>query len=108
VRATPRQAKKEAAVRKARAAIGDQAMADVDEALLAALKALRTRIARAMGMAAYMVFPDRTLLDFARLKPATPEAMLTCHGVGEAKLARHGTTFLEAIRAHRSGVGESV
>ena len=103
VRATPRQAKKEAAVRKARAAAGQEPVADSDEALLAALKALRMRIARAMGMAAYMVFPDRTLLDFARLKPSTPEAMRACHGVGEAKLARHGAAFLEAIRAHQGG-----
>ena len=103
VRVTPRQAKKEAAVRKARAVAGVEVVADSDEALLAALKALRGRIARAMGMAAYMVFPDRTLLDFARLKPDTPEAMLACHGVGEAKLARHGAAFLEAIRNHRAG-----
>ena len=103
VRVTPRQAKKEASARKARAVAGVEAVADGDEALLAALKALRGRIARAMGMAAYMVFPDRTLLDFARLKPDTPEAMLTCHGVGEAKLARHGAAFLEAIRNHRAG-----
>jgi ATP-dependent DNA helicase RecQ len=103
VRVTPRQAKKEAAARKARAAAGAQDMAGGDEALFAALKALRGRIARASGMAAYMVFPDRTLLDFARLKPSTPEAMRACHGVGEAKLARHGATFLEAIRAHQSG-----
>ena len=103
VRATPRQAKKEAAVRKARVAAGAQDMAVGDEALLAALKALRMRIARAMGMAAYMVFPDRTLLDFARLKPSTPEAMRACHGVGEAKLARHGAAFLEAIRNHQAG-----
>ena len=103
VRAAARPTKKETAARKARAAIGEQAMADVDEALLGALKALRTRIARTMGMAAYMVFPDRTLLDFARLKPSTLEAMLACHGVGEAKLARHGTTFLEAIRSHQAG-----
>ncbi|MGE0424109.1 MAG: DNA helicase RecQ [Reyranellaceae bacterium] len=106
VRAAARPSKKDAAARKARAAVGEQAMADVDETLLDALKALRTRIARAMGMAAYMVFPDRTLLDFARLKPSTPEAMLACHGVGEAKLARHGNTFLEAIRAHQA-VGDA-
>ncbi len=103
VRVTPRQTKKEAAVRKARVAAGAEVMADGDEALLAALKALRMRIARAMGMAAYMVFPDRTLLDFARLKPSTPEAMRACHGVGEAKLARHGAAFLEAIRNHQAG-----
>ncbi|MBX3502145.1 MAG: DNA helicase RecQ [Alphaproteobacteria bacterium] len=105
VRMTPRQARKEAAARKVRAAIGEQAMADVDGDLLSELKALRNRIARGMGMAAYMVFPDRTLLDFARLRPATPEAMLACHGVGEAKMARHGATFLEAIRAHQGGSG---
>jgi ATP-dependent DNA helicase RecQ len=112
VRAAARPSRKEAAVRKARAAIGEAAigetaMADVDETLLGALKALRMRIARAMGMAAYMVFPDRTLLDFARLKPDTPEAMRACHGVGEAKLARHGTTFLEAIRAHQQGASDA-
>ena len=68
-------------------------------ALFETLRALRLDIARHEKIAAYMVFADRTLIEFARRRPATPAEMKAIHGVGENKLARYGAAFLAAIAA---------
>jgi ATP-dependent DNA helicase RecQ len=75
-------------------------IADLDPtgaALFDALRALRLEIARKEGIAAYMIFADRTLIDMARLRPRTLSEMKLVHGVGEAKLGRYGATFLKAM-----------
>ena len=77
-------------------------MADLDQpgtTLFDHLRALRLEIARKEGIAAYMVFADRTLIDMARLRPRTLSEMKLVHGVGEAKLGRYGAIFLKAIEA---------
>jgi ATP-dependent DNA helicase RecQ len=81
-------------------------IADLDPtgaALFDALRALRLEIAREEGIAAYMVFADRTLIDMARLRPRTLSEMKLVHGVGEAKLGRYGAVFLSAIGAIPAG-----
>ncbi|MBL8806712.1 MAG: DNA helicase RecQ [Rhodospirillales bacterium] len=69
--------------------------------LLAALKSLRTRIAKEIRQPAYVVFADRTLAEMAAIGPKTLEDMRLVHGVGEAKLARYGRAFLDVVAAHR-------
>jgi ATP-dependent DNA helicase RecQ len=73
-------------------------VAGADEALLGALKALRTRLAQAQKVPAYVVFSDRTLVELATHRPGTQGAMREIHGVGDAKLERYGDAFLEVIR----------
>jgi ATP-dependent DNA helicase RecQ len=65
--------------------------------VLDALKKLRREIARASGMAAYMIFPDRTLIEMAERRPKTPDDMRRIYGVGERKLTQYGKAFLRAI-----------
>ncbi|WP_395713498.1 DNA helicase RecQ [Reyranella sp.] len=81
-----------------KAAAPPPAVAGADEALLGALKALRTRLAQAQKVPAYVVFSDRTLVELATHRPGTPGAMREIHGVGDAKLDRYGDAFLEVIR----------
>jgi ATP-dependent DNA helicase RecQ len=88
------------AARKAKAAPPPEA-GDADQALFQALRARRTALAKAQSVPAYVILPDRSLLDMARRKPATAAEMAEIHGVGEAKLARYGAAFLEVIRGHR-------
>jgi ATP-dependent DNA helicase RecQ len=71
---------------------------DVDQALLDALKAQRLELARAKQVPAYVVFPDRTLIEMARRRPKTAAEMAGIHGVGQAKLAQYGDVFVEVIR----------
>ena len=91
--------------RKARKGAAAPALAagDADQALFQALRARRTALAKAQSVPAYVILPDRSLLDMARRKPETAAEMAGIHGVGEAKLARYGEAFLEVIRGHRGG-----
>ena len=71
---------------------------DGDEtALLNALKALRLELARERGVPAYVVFPDRTLVDMAQRRPRTEAEFAEVHGVGAAKLKQFAEPFLAAI-----------
>ncbi len=90
------------AARKAKAAAAPEA-GDADQALFQALRARRTALAKAQAVPAYVILPDRSLLDMARRKPATTAEMAEIHGVGEAKLARYGAAFLEVIRGYQGG-----
>ena len=77
---------------------------DGDEtALLNALKALRLELARERGVPAYVVFPDRTLVDMARRRPRTEAEFAEVHGVGAAKLKQFAEPFLAAIANAREG-----
>jgi ATP-dependent DNA helicase RecQ len=71
-----------------------------DTALFEALRQRRSALAREQRVAAYVVFADKTLIDMARRKPATPAEMSAVHGVGEAKLRQYGDIFLDVIRQH--------
>ena len=71
---------------------------DGDEtALLNALKALRLELARERGVPAYVVFPDRALVDMAWRRPRTEAEFAEVHGVGAAKLKQFAEPFLAAI-----------
>ncbi len=71
-----------------------------DQELLAALKALRSDLARARGVPAYVIFNDRSLLHMAHSRPATAEEFATIHGVGQAKLRKFAEPFLDLIASH--------
>jgi ATP-dependent DNA helicase RecQ len=88
------------AVRPARGAARPQPaalVAEEDEALLARLKAKRRELSEAQGVPAYVVFPDRTLIDMATRKPQSLDELGECHGVGAKKLDQYGTAFLAVL-----------
>ena len=68
-----------------------------DEPLFQHLRTVRAAIARAEGVAAYMVFPDRTLIEMAKTQPRDLDALRTIHGVGDRKLAAYGQAFVNAV-----------
>jgi ATP-dependent DNA helicase RecQ len=83
--------------RDKRAAEASAIANDDDAVLLVALKALRTRLAQAQKVPAYVVFSDRTLIELATHRPASLNALREIHGVGDTKLERYGAAFLEVI-----------
>jgi ATP-dependent DNA helicase RecQ len=93
----PRAGKK--AERKAAAAATLGGADSVDHALFEKLRACRSALAKAQAVPAYVILPDRSLLDMARRKPATLTEMGAIHGVGEAKLRQYGEQFLSVIRS---------
>ncbi|RMD94957.1 MAG: DNA helicase RecQ [Alphaproteobacteria bacterium] len=72
-------------------------VAEEDAPLLSALKAKRRALAEAQGVPAYVIFPDRTLIEMAEKRPATLDEMARISGVGAKKLERYGPAFLAVI-----------
>ena len=68
-----------------------------ETALLNVLKALRLALARERNVPAYVVFPDRALVDMVRRRPRTEAEFAEVHGVGAAKLKQFAEPFLAAI-----------
>ena len=83
--------------------VSGQALSGRDAALFEALKAVRRALAAERKVPAYVVFPDKTLLDMVNLKPQTLDQMAMVHGVGAAKLEQYGEAFLSAVAKHLSG-----
>jgi ATP-dependent DNA helicase RecQ len=73
---------------------------DADADLLAALKGLRGAIAATHKQPAYVIFPDRTLIEMAKTLPQSLGDLGGIHGVGDVKLQKYGPAFLAIIRDH--------
>lgn len=77
----------------------DQASTNpADAALVSRLQALRTRLASARAVPAYVVFSNRTLDELARARPATHAELLRVNGIGKMKLEAYGDDILAAVR----------
>ncbi|QDY70007.1 DNA helicase RecQ [Qingshengfaniella alkalisoli] len=72
-------------------------VSEEDAPLLSALKAKRRALAEAARVPAYVIFPDRTLVEMAEMRPDSLDAMARVNGVGAKKLERYGTAFLLVI-----------
>ncbi|MCH2094151.1 MAG: DNA helicase RecQ [Rhodobacteraceae bacterium] len=68
-----------------------------DAPLLSALKAKRRALSEEARVPAYVIFPDRTLIEMAETRPASLDAMARINGVGAKKLERYGSAFLQVI-----------
>jgi len=79
-------------------------VSDEDAPLLSALKARRRALAEAAHVPAYVIFPDKTLIEMAETRPDSLDAMARISGVGAKKLERYGADFLSVI----TGAGEEM
>ena len=77
---------------RARALISDEAAPLFD-----GLKARRRALAEAARVPAYVIFPDRTLIEMAETRPSDLDAMARINSVGAKKLEKYGAMFLEVI-----------
>ena len=67
------------------------------QALFEALRRHRLTVARAEGLAPFIVASDRTLRDIAMLKPRTRAELEMAHGVGPHKAERYGPGLLRVV-----------
>lgn len=74
--------------------------AHVDFTLFEELRKLRHQLAEMHHVQPFMIFPDTALKDMCRRYPLNDEAMLQVAGVGEYKLSKYGTPFIEAIASY--------
>jgi ATP-dependent DNA helicase RecQ len=69
-------------------------------ALFEDLRRHRLGLARAEGVAPFMIASDRTLRDIAALRPRTLDDLLQAHGIGRHKAERYGAGLLEVVSRH--------
>jgi ATP-dependent DNA helicase RecQ len=72
--------------------------AALDLSLFEALREWRAATARSMGVPAYVVFPDATLAEVARLRPRSEDDLLEVKGIGPRKLEAYGADLLRIVR----------
>ena len=72
---------------------------EADSSLLVRLKTLRRELSREEGVPAFMIFPDKTLLQMAEERPLSLAELGRIHGVGQRKLGLYGEAFLEILLA---------
>jgi ATP-dependent DNA helicase RecQ len=70
-----------------------------DPTLFAALRALRTALARAAKVPPYVVFHDATLRELCRTLPQTEQEFLAMKGGGPVRWQRYGAQVVALTRA---------
>ncbi len=80
----------------------------LQEDLYEELRALRSQLARAENVPAYMIFSNASLADMAAKQPGSRQELLEVSGVGQVKAQRYGSAFLERIAAwqEKQGAGD--
>lgn len=79
-----------------------QQPANYDKALLQRLKALRAELAEAQDVPPYVIFSDLSLTEMASRQPRDELQFLAISGVGQVKLERYGSAFLQAIAQYQN------
>jgi ATP-dependent DNA helicase RecQ len=67
------------------------------QGLFEALRRHRLTVARAEGVAPFIVASDRTLREIAMLRPRTLDDLQLAHGVGRHKAERYGAGLLQVV-----------
>jgi len=93
--ARPRVQEKEAKKRRKSGPVAE--LNDDDSRLFETLRELRKQMAAEQGVPPYIIFGDAALLEMSRERPSSDEEFLGINGVGQVKLERHGSVFLQAI-----------
>jgi ATP-dependent DNA helicase RecQ len=95
-----RAARVNSSARRERSATTSTLLKSEDKSLFEALRTLRKQLADEHGLPPYVIFHDATLRELAERRPATLDEFARIRGIGEAKLARYGTRFIDTIRQY--------
>ena len=71
-----------------------------DRELFEILRKKRKELADHANVPPYVIFPDKSLVEMARVFPKNESELLKIHGVGNARLEKYGKTFLETIEKY--------
>ena len=75
--------------------------APLDPQLFERLRQLRTELAEEEGVAAFLIFHDKTLRAIAGHKPETSAALLEIPGIGDLKVERYGRRVLQVVNGDK-------
>jgi ATP-dependent DNA helicase RecQ len=84
-----------------RMSVEEAVRAGMNEAVYEALRARRTELAREADVPAYVIAPDRTLMELSMVLPRSLHEVGAVHGMGPARIAAYGETLLGVIEAAR-------
>jgi ATP-dependent DNA helicase RecQ len=85
-------------VKDARRAI--ESWEGVDRGLFEHLKGIRRRLAERSGLPAFLILGDTALVELARRRPTTMQALTHVFGIGETKRAKFGDLLLAEIASY--------
>ena len=68
-----------------------------DHPLFEILREVRKEIAQGEGVPPFVIFSDQTLKDMCAKMPQSENELLQVKGIGEHKLAKYGSHFLQAV-----------
>jgi ATP-dependent DNA helicase RecQ len=71
-----------------------------DLRLFESLRELRKKLAAERSVPPYVIFGDATLMEMSQIRPETESEFLGINGVGQVKLDRHGSAFLDVIASY--------
>jgi ATP-dependent DNA helicase RecQ len=80
-----------------------QEILNADKVLLSKLKTLRSKLANAQGLPAYIIFHDSALLDMCAKLPKSKDEFSKISGVGAQKLEKYGDIFIGEINDYLFG-----
>ncbi|MBT2577014.1 DNA helicase RecQ [Bacillus sp. ISL-8] len=69
-----------------------------DHPLFEVLREVRKEIAQGEGVPPFVIFSDQTLKDMCAKMPQSDSELLTVKGIGEHKLVKYGSQFLQAVQ----------
>ncbi|CUB10873.1 ATP-dependent DNA helicase RecQ [Bacillus cereus] len=69
-----------------------------DHPLFEVLREVRKEIAQGEGVPPFVIFSDQTLKDMCAKMPKSDSELLTVKGIGEHKLVKYGSHFLQAVQ----------
>ncbi|MBF7156135.1 MULTISPECIES: DNA helicase RecQ [Bacillus] len=69
-----------------------------DHPLFEVLREVRKEIAQGEGVPPFVIFSDQTLKDMCAKMPQSDSELLTVKGIGEHKLMKYGSHFLQAVQ----------
>ncbi|EJR33463.1 MULTISPECIES: DNA helicase RecQ [Bacillus] len=69
-----------------------------DHPLFEVLREVRKEIAQGEGVPPFVIFSDQTLKDMCAKMPQSDSELLTVKGIGEHKLVKYGSYFLQAVQ----------
>ena len=78
--------------------IGEDGMTEDERELFDLLRECRSKLAKANGVAPFMIFSNATLMDMAKKRPRNTSEFKRVSGVGEMKAQWYGKDFLKVLK----------
>ena len=82
--------------------IGEDGMTEDERELFDLLRECRSKLAKANGVAPFMIFSNATLMDMAKKRPRNTSEFKRVSGVGEMKAQWYGKDFLKVLKGAQS------